>query len=147
MKRTAFILVVAMTATAMTSVSALARGQGPDFATLDTNGDGELTREELQARGAVRFQEADTNGDGLLSEDEIAARGSERLKDRAARMIERMDANGDGQLSQDEIKERRNAGEFFDRMDRDDSGTVTQAEFDAARDKMRKRFGKRHGAD
>ena len=143
MKRTAFILVVAMAATAVTSVSALARGQGPDFATLDADGNGELTREELQARGAARFEEADANGDGLLSQTELEAQGTERAQKRAARMIERMDANGDGQLSQEEISTRRNAGRFFDRIDSDDSGTITQAEFDAAREKMRERRGKR----
>ncbi|MEL6887795.1 MAG: calcium-binding protein [Pseudomonadota bacterium] len=147
MKRTAFIVAVAMAATAVTGFSAQARGQGPDFATLDSDGNGELTREELQARGAVMFEEADADGNGLLSAEELAAHASQRAADRATRMIERMDANGDGQLSQDELRERRNAGRMFDRIDSDDSGTITQAEFDAAREQMRDRRAKRQNAD
>ncbi|MEL6210215.1 MAG: EF-hand domain-containing protein [Pseudomonadota bacterium] len=147
MKRTAFIVAVAMAATAVTGISAQARGQGPDFATLDSDGNGELTREELQARGAVMFEEADADGNGLLSAEELAAHASQRAADRATRMIERMDANGDGQLSPEELTERRNAGRIFDRMDADDSGTITQAEFDAARERFRERRGGRNGTD
>ena len=147
MKRTAFILVVALAATAVTSVSAVARGQGPDFSTLDTDGNGELTREELQDRGAARFDAAVAIGDVLLSQAELEAQAAARAADRAARMIERMDANGDGQLSPQELTERRNAGRIFDRMDADDSGTITQAEFDAARERFRERRGGRNGTD
>lgn len=147
MKRTAFILVVAMAATAATSVSALTRGQGPDFSTLDTDGNGELTREELAAQGAARFDAADADGNGLLSAEELTAFSAQRAEDRAARMIERMDANGDGQLSPDELRERRNAGRMFDRIDSDNSGTITQAEYDAARERISDRRAKRQGAD
>lgn len=142
MKRTAFILCVAVAATAVSGVSAFARGQGPDFATLDTDGNGELTLAEMQAHGAARFEDADTNGDGLLSKAELEARGSERAQQRAARMIKRLDANEDGQLSMEELTERRDPSRMFGRIDSDDSGTITQAEFDAARDKMRNRGGK-----
>ena len=145
MKRTAFILIAAMAATTVTGVSAMARGQGPDFATLDVDGNGELTREELAARGADRFDAVDTNDDGLLSQSELEAQSRKRAADRAARMIERLDSNGDGQLSQEELTERRNVGRMFDRVDSDNSGTITQAEFDAARENFRERRGGRHG--
>ena len=48
----------------------------PDFATLDTDGNGQLTLEELQAAGAARFDDLDADGDGSLSVEELAAQGS-----------------------------------------------------------------------
>jgi EF hand len=41
----------------------------PDFATLDKNGDGSITKEEAKTQSllASRFQEVDRDGDGKLS--------------------------------------------------------------------------------
>lgn len=77
------------------------------FASLDSNGDGSISREERQAqregRKAERFASLDTNGDGALSIEEIAARAGER----AQRRFARLDANGDGALTQDELSNGR----------------------------------------
>lgn len=67
------------------------RGERPDFATLDLNGDGALSLEELQAQGDARFADADANGDGGLSAEELFAAAESRGADRAARMIERFE--------------------------------------------------------
>ncbi|MEL6619794.1 MAG: EF-hand domain-containing protein [Pseudomonadota bacterium] len=147
MKRNSFLLVVTATAVGLTAVSAMASPRGVDFSTLDLDGDGALTLEEVQASARVRFDAADSDGNGLLSAAELEAHAQARAKDRAARMIERMDANADGQLSPDELTPRRDPARMFDRIDADNSGTITQAEFDAARERVRGRFGKRRHGD
>jgi hypothetical protein len=46
---------------------------GIDFAAIDADGDGSLSRAELQARAAERIARADANGDGILGRDELIA--------------------------------------------------------------------------
>lgn len=46
---------------------------GIDVAAIDTDGDGSLSRAELQARAAERIARADANGDGVLDRDELIA--------------------------------------------------------------------------
>lgn len=123
------------------SLSAAAQGGRANFETLDTNSDGQITRAELEARGADRFAAADTNGDGALSLAELETAQATQAKDRAARMLSRLDANEDGQLSQDELgKMRKRGGRMFERADADSDGVITKAEFDA----MKAKHGKRH---
>lgn len=116
----------------------------PSFSELDLNGDGQLSQEELRAPAAARFAEADTNGDGALSVDELQAQASERMAERIAnraeRMLERRDANGDGLLQQSELQEGRD-GRGFARIDSDEDGFISEAEFDAAREAMKDRRG------
>ncbi|THH35729.1 calcium-binding protein [Aliishimia ponticola] len=118
----------------------------PSFEEIDANGDGQITKEEMQAGREARFTSADTNGDGMLSAEELEAQMAARAKDRAAKMVERMDENGDGQISQDELpKPRRGGGErMFDRADANDDGALSKEEFEAAVEKMQKRHGKKH---
>lgn len=47
---------------------------GPGGAGMDTNGDGEITRDEFAAPMNAHFAQMDTNGDGRLSSDEMQAR-------------------------------------------------------------------------
>ena len=81
--------------------------------------------------GAVLAQEAprarpDANGDRILTRAEATAH--------AEAMFARMDVNGDGRLSPEDREERRErrAGETFTRMDADNSGTISRAEWDRA---------------
>ncbi|MFL4470616.1 EF-hand domain-containing protein [Tateyamaria armeniaca] len=147
MKRTTFITVIAAAAIGMTTLSAMARDAGPDFSTLDADGNGEVSLAELQARGEARFEAADTDGDGFLTQAELEAAGRERAGDRAARILARMDANDDGKLSPDEMKgPRRDPGRLFERIDADNSGGISPEEFEEARARMQeRRGGKRHG--
>lgn len=115
----------------------------PDFATLDTNGDGAISITELQAQGEQRFATADTDGNGALSEAELLAQASERAENRAAKMVERMmeklDENGDGEIQQGEMPERdSDRGErMFERADANDDGVLSAEEFEAAADHER----------
>jgi len=147
MKRTTFITVIAAAAIGVTTLSAMARERGPDFATLDADGNGEVSLSEMQARGDARFEAADTDGDGFLTASELEAADQQRAGDRAARMMERLDADDDGKLARDEMKgPRRDPARMFDRLDADSSGGISAEEFEEARAKMQeRRGGKRHG--
>ena len=109
----------------------------PDFATLDTDGDGGVTLEEMRDQAAARFAAADTNGDGGLSAEEIAAQQDQRRAERIARMIEARDTNGDGLLQADEMAPKGDRiARMFDRLDADGDGRVSAAEFAAMTDRM-----------
>lgn len=121
------------------------RGERPDFATLDLNGDGGISLEEMQAQGEARFADIDTNGDGGLSAEELIAAADARAQERAADMIERFDENGDGILQIDEMPRRGGdrAERMFERIDADEDGVISAEEFEAVKERMGERRGDR----
>ena len=100
---------------------------------LDLDDNGEITRDEFRSPAENRVTNLDTNGDGLVTPDELdadfEARQAEMLarsSERHARMRERFfqqDTNGDGAISADEINET-----LFAQMDADGSGGITRDE-------------------
>lgn len=119
------------------------RHERPAFSTLDTDGNGQLTREELAAHERVRFDKIDADGDGQLSADELGQMGKKRAEKRAKKMMKRVDANGDGMISFEEMSEgkmgKRHA-KMFDRIDADSNGSISEEEFA----KMTKHRGGKH---
>ena len=113
-------------------------GFGPrpmiNFDQADINGDGQVTKQELQQYAQVQFATSDKNQDGFLESAELAAdmskRIAERLKQNGERMISKLDENGDDKLSFDEINNRmaKRGDKMFDRMDRNDDGTLSADE-------------------
>jgi len=118
-------------------------GQGPSFESMDANGDGKLTPDEMRPMGnpgmrdgaprsgmmgggrgpgmadgqrAPRFEEVDTNGDGHIDPDELAAM-------RSARLTERAEAG----------YPMRNAGNMpsFEQLDLNGDGGISGEEFGA----------------
>ena len=82
-------------------------GHGPGrhmgfFEEFDTNADGKLTQEEVDAVRQERLKKFDANGDGRVS--------AEEFNERFAKMVRRMDRDGDGDLDADDRRERRGGG-------------------------------------
>ncbi len=69
---------------------------------IDSNGDGQLTPNEVLAHSRTRFDRLDANGDGLISPDEYGVR--------LVNMFSRMDTNGNGILEGDELPRRMKKG-------------------------------------
>ncbi|MEM7766423.1 MAG: hypothetical protein AAF253_02925 [Pseudomonadota bacterium] len=111
------------------------------FDALDGNGDGEITRAEVDAKRMADFARADTNADGVLSIEESQAwkdaKRAERQAVRAQAQFTRADVNGDGVIGPDEFGSRNE--KMFDRVDANEDGIITTEE---AEDSI-KRMGKK----
>lgn len=128
---------------------AMGEGMGFDFAALDADKDGKVTKAEVDAFHAAKVKAADTNADAKLSAEELAAMQlaamQQRAADRAGKMIAKLDTDADGMLSEAEMAARPNAGRMFTMMDTDGDGAITQAEADAAKQAMQEHRGGKHG--
>ncbi len=147
MKNTTFISAILLTAFAVAGTSALAMGprdrEPVTFQELDADGNGEISKAELEAHRKNRAASADANGDGKISLEEMQAAAQKQAVERVAKMFERHDANKDGFISEDELPKRRKAGKMFDRIDADGNGSISEQEFADAREKMGRHHKKR----
>ncbi len=131
--------------------SRMGPGMGPrmSFEELDANGDGQITKDEMQAQAQARFKAVDTDGNGTISLDEMQAQARQRADARAAQMFKQMDENGDGALSPDEMKGPRGTDDMMDRMfsraDADNNGSLSKQEFDDAQARMQQHMQKAMG--
>jgi Ca2+-binding EF-hand superfamily protein len=106
-----------------------AQGQrGPDglMTRFDQNGDGRVELSELPDRARERWAQADANGDGVLSRTEIQAAMQRRMQER----FSRADADGDGKLTAAEAGPRK--WKHMAAADADGDGAVTLDEMRAA---------------
>jgi Ca2+-binding EF-hand superfamily protein len=107
------------------------KGPRVSFEQLDMNGDGFITKTELQAAHEARFAKNDTDGDGFLSVEELEAskskmgkgkKGGEGKSERKkARMMRYLDENGDGKIALSEIPTDR-MDRMIEKLDADDDG-------------------------
>ncbi|HQU67939.1 MAG TPA: EF-hand domain-containing protein [Albidovulum sp.] len=124
-------------------------GHGPmfDFAAIDADKDGKVTKDELMAYRQSGVAGTDADGDGLISVEELAAhmkaQMAARIDERAKARVEAQDANGDGKLSAEELVARPMPMRMFDRLDADGDGAVSEEELAKAREMMRERMGGR----
>ncbi|WP_169311056.1 EF-hand domain-containing protein [Cereibacter changlensis] len=121
-----------------------------DFQALDADKDGRVTQAEVDAERQSRLDLLDGNDDGQVGAAELSAmfmQGMQARADaRAARMVEQFDGNGDGQISAAEFAAGPRPMTLFQRMDTDKDGAISQAEADAAKQRMQGRKGDRpHG--
>ncbi len=133
-------LIIAGTGAAM----ARDHGERMNFETLDADGNGEITAEDIATLRDNRFNDVDTNGDGSVTLEEFTAAAGARASERAAKQFERLDADGDGVLSRDVLESRGRGGpaeRMISRFDTNDSGGIDAEEFEAAKDRMAKRRG------
>ncbi len=144
MKKAVYIAGTIVAAIALTATATLAVGPGAgwkgdrmSFQELDIDGDGQITKPEMQAAGDARHSRADRDGNGTLSAAELEAQGHKRVTDRVAKMIEKFDKDGDGALSQAEMPKSSRQDRMFGFLDEDGSGGVSEQEFAEAGKGMR----------
>lgn len=119
-------------------------GHTERLAAMDTDGDGAISKAEMDAHRAKMFAEIDANNDGVVSPEEMRAhhdaKRAEMRARREARMLSKLDTDGDGVISAAEFAAAPTPG--FDKLDTDGDGVVSKAELAAAQEKMKERRGK-----
>jgi len=168
-RKTIFTLTLApVLAVALVAGMAQARGPGeghgahggnmqqmmPDFGTLDTDGDGKVTKAEIDARRLDRQKAMDPDADGFITLEEMKSHAAAQAKQRAEAMVDRMfaglDTDKDGKLSAAEAMSGPMAGgrgmdRMFDRLDRDGDGAISQAEYDRMGERMQRMGDRKRG--
>ena len=116
-------------------------GHHGGFKALDTNGDGQISRDEAKGHAWLEknFDQIDTNHDGQLSKDELAAWHKAHKGEMREKMAERFDAkfkaadkDGDGALTKEEAQAGMpRLAKNFDQVDANHDGKVTEDEIRA----------------
>lgn len=114
-------------------------GHGPRWARfahsylqeMDTNKDGTVSAQEIDAFEKTRAAGIDTDKDGAVSVEELKAWRENQAMQRMADELKRMDRDGDGKVS---IAEFEAAGEWrLARLDRDGDGSIEPSEMEGGR--------------
>jgi hypothetical protein len=77
----------------------------------DTNGDGNISRDEFVSRRLERLRTIDANHDGSVTREEMQAAAQARRAERNAARFARLDADNNGSISQAEFAAPRMAGQ------------------------------------
>jgi len=133
------------------------RGAAMMFERLDADGDGIVTRAEVEAAHLGRAAEMDADGDGTISRAEFVAwhtaRAAARTERRAERMFDRLAGRGAEGIAPEEMLREGRLDRMFERLDTDGDGAISREEFEAGAERMRdrraemreKRRGEGHG--
>ena len=89
---------------------------------MDADGNGMVTRAETEAFNAARAAAIDSNGDGEVTVDELAAFREAQQQKRMAAHLASMDSDGDGKVSVAELQSASNWR--LARLDRDGDGVI-----------------------
>jgi hypothetical protein len=103
-------------------------GGGPMmlFEMFDTNKDGQITQEEINAVRDERFAKFDTDHDGKLSLQEYEALWLDAMRPRMVRQFQANDADGDAAITPEEFRARYSR--IVVMLDANGDGIVTREE-------------------
>ncbi|MGE4247683.1 MAG: EF-hand domain-containing protein, partial [Parvibaculaceae bacterium] len=90
----------------------------------DTNKDGKVTQDEINANRADWLTEFDTDKDGALTLQEFQSLWLKARHERMVREFQRFDRDGDGKVTLEEYQ--RPLSEIVERMDRNDDGAISK---------------------
>jgi EF hand domain-containing protein len=93
------------------------------LSTIDTNNDGALSQQEINAAVASRFATFDSNKDGQLSMEEFQALWADLTRPIAVRAFQFLDPDGNGAIAREEIDKR--FGTLVARFDRNKDGQLS----------------------
>ncbi len=88
----------------------------------DSNGDGKLTQQEIDAARADQLRKFDADGDGGLNLDEYRALWLDAMRERMVDRFQAHDDDGDGKVTAEEFGER--FSRMVRHMDRNGDGTL-----------------------
>ncbi len=106
------------------------KGKAMDrVAQADKDGDGKLSREEAGAlpKLSKQFDQIDTNKDGFISKEEMQAMRAKHDGER----VSRADTDRDGGISRAEAERFPKLKENFDKLDTNKDGTLSKEELKA----------------
>jgi len=90
---------------------------------VDTNDDGSLSQDEINATIDARFAEFDADKNGSLSLQEFEALWAEITRPAAVRAFQFLDPDGDASVAKAELDDR--FGSLVSRFDRNDDGMLS----------------------
>ncbi|MBH0238554.1 EF-hand domain-containing protein [Methylobrevis albus] len=91
----------------------------------DTNGDGRITQEEIDAVQATRFADAAAGGDAVTL-DNFKTFWLQEHDERVVRAFQRLDRDGDGRITAEEFNRRTDG--LVERLDRDGDGALSRVD-------------------
>lgn len=94
--------------------------------TFDTDGDGVVTQEEIDAVRAAELAEFDADGDGTLSLEEYQALWLARVYERMVDDFQKLDADGDGQITVEEFNAM--LANIVERLDQNGDGGLGEGD-------------------
>lgn len=109
-----------------------AERHGEMFTQMDTDKNGSISRVEFDAHHAVKMQ---SGRGGMEGHRGMKHGGHGKMGGMGGRMFTMADANKDGKVT--EAEATTTALAHFDKVDTDKDGTISDAEHQAAREKMR----------
>jgi hypothetical protein len=140
----ALVLVPVLGVAADNTAPANAPRAAGHFKKADTDGNGTLSRAEVEKGApylAGKFDQIDANKDGQLSRGELQAWKKAHKGERQAKAVERFkhaDTDGDGMISRAEAeKNAPRLAKRFDQIDANKDGKLTQDELRAYRETKR----------
>jgi len=123
---TTCILALPLSISLLQAASHHGPGRGMMLQHLDSDGDGQITREEFDTGHAAHFGKLDLDSSGSFTIEEMDQMREAMREKRRQKRFQRWDQDGDGNVTQEEFN--AHGSDMFSGMDTDENGVVDQSE-------------------